>query len=219
MHLRVAQHLYLIKAAVFVLCLLPLIKLTLETFGLGGSTLGANPVEEILHRLGKWGLIFLLVTLAISPLRRWTGQNWVTGLRRMLGLYAFFYVSAHFLAYALLDQGLSLAAIGEDIAKRPYITIGIAALIFLVPLAMTSTNGMIRRLGRRWKPLHRLSYGIAVLGVWHFYWQVKEDILEPLIYAGVLGCLLGERVLNCWQRLRRRRPGMQLWPGEQADTA
>ncbi len=182
------------KLLVFLLCLLPLGRLGLEIGGVAGLSLGANPIEELIHRLGKWGLNFLLITLAITPLRKWTGLSWLLRFRRMLGLFAFFYVLLHFLTYAGLDQRFDLAAIAEDIIKRPYITIGLSALLLLWPLALTSTNGMMRRLGGRWKKLHRLVYLIAILGVWHFYWQVKLDTLEPLIYIGILAVLLGYRV-------------------------
>jgi sulfoxide reductase heme-binding subunit YedZ len=184
-------------------CLVPLGKLALEAFAVAGLSLGANPIEELLHRLGKWGLNFLLITLAVTPLQRLTGWAWLVRFRRMLGLYAFFYVLLHFLAYAGLDQRFALGPILEDIAERPFITIGVAALVLLVPLAVTSTNAMMRRLGRRWKQLHRLIYVIAILGVWHFYWQVKLDTLEPTIYAAILVALLGYRA---W-----RSRGRQVW--------
>lgn len=193
-----------LKATVFLLCLVPLAILLLETFGLAGLSLGANPVEELIHRCGKWGLKFLLITLAVTPVRRLTGWNWLIRFRRMLGLFAFFYLLLHFLVYAGLDQRFDLAVILEDIVERPYITIGMAALVLLVPLAVTSTNGMMRRLGRRWKQLHRLVYPIAILGVWHFYWQVKLDTLEPIIYAAILAALLGYRLVSS---RRRRAPG------------
>ena len=189
-----------LKSLVFAACLLPLARLALELFGVAGWSLGANPVERLLHQLGWWGLTLLLVTLAVTPARRITGIAVLTRLRRMLGLFAFTYVSLHFMVYAWLDQGLSLAAIGEDIVKRPYITLGALALVLLIPLALTSTDRMMRRLGRRWKKLHRLVYAIAVLGVWHFYWQVKKDIAEPLIFAALLALLLGYRV---WHGRRR----------------
>jgi sulfoxide reductase heme-binding subunit YedZ len=190
-----------LKVLVFGLCLLPLAVLLLETFGVGGLSLGANPIEELIHRLGKWGLKFLLITLAVTPLRKLTGWNWLLRFRRMLGLFAFFYVLLHFLVYAGLDQRFDLAVIFEDIAERPYITIGVAALLLLLPLAATSTKGMMRRLGSRWKKLHRLIYVIGILGVWHFYWQVKLDTLEALIYAGILTALLAFRLFD-WRRRR-----------------
>lgn len=193
-----------LKIAVFLFCLLPLGKLGLEIFSVAGMTLGANPIEELIHRLGKWGLNFLLITLAVTPLRRLSGLNWLIRLRRMLGLYAFFYLLMHFVVYAGLDQRFDVRFITEDIVERPYITLGMTALLLLIPLAATSTNGMMRRLGRRWQKLHRLVYPIAILGVWHFYWQVKQDTLEPLIYAGVLAVLLGNRVWWKWQRRRSK---------------
>jgi sulfoxide reductase heme-binding subunit YedZ len=196
-----------LKVLVFALCLAPLALLGLETFGVGGLGLGANPVEELIHRLGKWGLKFLLITLAVTPLRKLTGWNWLIRFRRMLGLFAFFYVSLHFLAYAGLDQRFDWAAIVEDVVERPYITIGVLALLLLLPLAATSTKGMMRRLGSRWQRLHRLVYVIAVLAVWHFYWQVKLDTLEALIYAGILAALLGFRLLDRRRRKRRDAAG------------
>ena len=185
-----------IKALLFLACLAPLGKLTLEIFGIAGMSLGANPIEELIHRLGIWGLNLLLITLAVTPLRRLTGKNWLLRFRRMLGLFAFFYVLMHFLTYVGLDQRFDLAAIIEDIAERPYITVGFTALMLLVPLAATSTHAMMRRLGRRWQKLHRLVYLIAILGVVHFYWQVKLDTLEPLIYAAILAILLGYRLMG-----------------------
>ncbi len=182
------------KPLVFTLCLMPLVLLTLRAFGIGGLGLGANPVEELLHQLGRWGLKFLLITLAITPLRRWTTWNWLIRFRRMLGLFAFFYVVLHFVTYAVLDQGLELALIVEDVIKRPYITLGMTGLLLLVPLAVTSTRGMMRRLGKRWLLLHRLVYLIAILGVWHFYWQVKLDTLDALTYALILVVLLATRL-------------------------
>ena len=187
----------ILKALLFLACLLPLGKLALEVFAVGGMSLGANPIEELIHRLGIWGLNFLLITLAITPLRQIAGRNWLIRFRRMFGLFAFFYVLMHFLIYAGLDQRFNLPVILEDIAERPYITIGFTALLLLIPLAVTSTNAMMKRLGRRWQKLHRLVYLIAILGVWHFYWQVKLDTLEALIYALILACLLGYRI---WRR-------------------
>jgi sulfoxide reductase heme-binding subunit YedZ len=165
-------------------------------------SLGANPIEELIHRFGKWGLNFLLITLSITPLRRLTGLPWLMRFRRMFGLFAFFYVLMHFLTYAGLDQRFDIQVIVEDVIERPYITIGMSAFLFLIPLAITSTNSMMRRLGRRWQDLHRLVYVIAILGVWHFYWQVKQDILEPLIYALILALLLCYRLLLRWRKSR-----------------
>lgn len=198
----------LTKPLLLLVCLLPLALLMARAFSFAGLGLGANPIEELLHELGLWGLKFLLLTLSITPLRRWTGWNWLIGYRRMLGLFAFFYVVLHFTVYAVLDQGLNLSAIIEDVLERPYITLGMAGLLMLVPLALTSTRGMMRRLGKRWQKLHRLVYVIAILGVWHFYWQVKLDVLEPIIYALVLAVLLGTRVYYARaSRVLERSPG------------
>ena len=193
------------KPVVFAASLLPLAFLLAAAFGVAGMGLGANPVEKLLHELGRWGLKFLLLTLCISPLRRLTGWNWLIGYRRMLGLFAFFYIILHFTVYAVLDQGLAIGAIGEDILKRPYITLGMAGLLMLIPLALTSTKGMMRRLGKCWQTLHRLVYVIAIVGVWHFYWQVKLDALDPIVYALVLAALLGERIYRAYAGRARRR--------------
>ena len=156
--------------------------------------LGANPVETLSHRTGDWSLRFLLLTLAVTPLRRLTGWNGLQKFRRMLGLFAFFYVCLHFGVYLVFDQFFDLSAIFEDIAKRPYITVGFAGFLLLIPLAATSTNGMIKRLGRNWRRLHRLVYLIGVLGVAHYWWLVKADLGEPLLYAGLAAALLGYRL-------------------------
>jgi sulfoxide reductase heme-binding subunit YedZ len=181
-----------VKRVLFALCLLPLARLV--WLGLGGG-LGANPIEFITHSTGRWTLTFLLVTLAVTPLRRGLGWNWLLRLRRMLGLYAFFYAALHFSTYLVLDQFFDAAAIAKDVLKRPYITVGFTAFVLLIPLAVTSTNGMVRRLGaRRWQLLHRLVYAIAVAGVVHWWWLVKADIRLPLAYAAVLAVLLGMRL-------------------------
>lgn len=190
-----------LKVPVFLLCLVPLGILLLEAFGLWGFSLGANPIEELIHSLGTWALNFLLITLAVTPLRQLSGQPWLLRFRRMMGLFAFFYVLLHFLVYAGLDQRFDLPVILEDIAERPYITLGFTAFVLLLPLAATSTRGMVRRLGARWKKLHRLVYPIAILGVWHYYWLVKADVLQPLLYAAILAFLLGYRV---WFARRRK---------------
>jgi len=193
------------KPVVFLVCLLPLFLLAASAFSVAGLSLGANPIEALLHGLGRWGLKFLLLTLTITPLRRWSGWNWLIGYRRMLGLFAFFYIVLHFATYAVLDQDLDVSAIFEDIIKRPYITLGMAGLLMLVPLALTSTKGMMRRLGKRWQKLHRLVYVIAIVAVWHFYWQVKLDTLDASIYAFVLAMLLGTRVYYSRSSQQRRR--------------
>jgi sulfoxide reductase heme-binding subunit YedZ len=193
---------FIYKPLVFIACLAPLAWLASGAFGWFGLSLGPDPVKELEHEAGKTALNLLLVTLAVTPVRELTSQPQLLRLRRMLGLFVFFYVVLHFTIYLVLDLELNFRTLGADIAKRPYITIGFTALLLLIPLAVTSTNGMMRRLGRRWQPLHRLVYVVAVLGVWHFYWQVKRDIREPLLYAGILATLLGYRV---WRAGRRRR--------------
>jgi len=192
------------KPLVFALCLAPFVLVVTDAFELTGG-LGANPIEEILDRFGNWGLRFIMITLAVTPLRRVTGWNWLSRFRRMLGLFTFFYVLMHFLTWLILDQGLLLTAILEDLVDRPFITIGFAALLLLILLAATSTNAARRRMGRRWQTLHNATYVIALLGVWHYWWQVKQDITEPLIYAVILAVLLSARVIWSQARKRRRR--------------
>jgi sulfoxide reductase heme-binding subunit YedZ len=189
------------KPVVFALCLLPGALIITDTLEITGS-LGANPVEEIQDRLGNWGLRFIMIALTVTPMRRLSGWNWLSRFRRMLGLFAFFYVLLHFLAWLVLDQGILWSAIVEDIAKRPFITLGFAGLLILTAMAATSTNGMRRRLRRRWQQLHYGAYVAGILGVWHYWWQVKKDIREPLIYAVILAFLLGYRV---WARIARNR--------------
>lgn len=189
------------KPALFVLALVPLAFLVYRGMH---NDLGANPVETLNRYTGGWVLRFLLLTLAITPLRWLSGWNALLRYRRMLGLFAFFYACLHFLSYAWLDQYFVLADIIKDVAKRPYITVGFACLLMLIPLAATSTNAMIRRLGaRRWQALHRLVYLIGVGGIVHFLWLVKSDLREPLIYGAILAVLLGFRL---WHRVRRE-PG------------
>lgn len=179
------------KPLVFAACLLPL---GLLVSRVAMNTVGPNPVEAVLHFTGLWALRLLLVTLAVTPLRRLTGIAWLLRFRRMLGLFAFFYASLHFTVYLVLDRALVWDEIVKDLAKRPYIMVGFVALVLLVPLAVTSTRGWVKRLGRRWQLLHRSIYLIAVLGVLHFIWLVKADLLEPMIYALVLAVLLAFRV-------------------------
>ncbi|MDX1517297.1 MAG: protein-methionine-sulfoxide reductase heme-binding subunit MsrQ [Woeseiaceae bacterium] len=187
------------KPIVFAVCLVPAALVVTDLFEITGS-LGANPVEAILDRFGNWGLRFVMVALAVTPLRRITGWNWLQRFRRMLGLFAFFYVLMHFLTWFVLDQGMLLSAILEDIVERPFITLGFTALVLLTAMAITSTNGMRRRLGRNWDRLHMSVYAVGILGVWHYWWQVKADIREPLIYAVILSVLLGYRLW--WSRRR-----------------
>lgn len=186
---------------VFSLCLIPAILVFTDAFEITGH-LGANPVEAIQDRFGNWGLRFILITLAATPLRHITGRNWITRFRRMLGLFAFFYVLMHFLTWLILDQSLLLSAIEEDIFERPFITIGFTAFLILIAMASTSTNGMRRRLGKRWQQLHYGIYVVGLLGVWHYWWQVKLDVRDPLIYAAILAFLLGYRIW--WRRAHAR---------------
>ena len=182
----------LIKSVIFVACLIPLARLVWFAFQ---GNLSANPIEFITRSLGTWTLVFLLITLSITPLRKLLNQPWLIKLRRMLGLFAFFYASLHFVTYIWLDQFFDLQAIYKDVIKRPFITVGFASFILLIPLAVTSTNNMVRRLGgKRWQKLHRLVYLIAIGGVVHYWWLVKKDITQPVIYAAVLAVLLGYRV-------------------------
>ncbi|MCE2946731.1 MAG: sulfite oxidase heme-binding subunit YedZ [bacterium] len=176
-------------------CIAALLPLARLAHGAWAGTLGANPIEVITRATGEWTLILLLVTLSVTPLRRLTGLNWLLRLRRMLGLTAFFYASLHLLTYLWLDQFFDLAAIAKDIVKRPFITAGFTAFLLLLPLAITSTDAMVRRLGgRRWLALHRLAYLATAIGVLHYWWLVKADVREPFFYAVVLALLLAARV-------------------------
>ena len=187
-----------VKSIAFVLALLPLARLVAGFFL---DRLGANPIELITRSTGTWTLNFLLITLSVTPLRRITGWHWLLRLRRMLGLFAFFYVCLHFTTYIWFDQFFDWAAIWKDILKRRFIWIGFGAFVMLIPLAATSFNAAIRRLGaRNWQRLHRLVYAIATCGVIHYWWLVKKDVTQPVIYAGVLGVLLGFRVVQAWSR-------------------
>ena len=184
----------LAKLAIGVVALLPAARIGVLLLG---GDLGANPIAEAMNRLGFWTLTLLLATLAPTPIQIVTGWKWPLRLRRMLGLETFLYVCLHFAVYLGLDQFFDFAAIGKDIAKRPFITVGFTAFVLLIPLAITSTDGMVRRLGfARWKRLHRLIYVVAVLGVVHFVWRVKSDLRQPLIFAGVLAVLLVIRSLR-----------------------
>jgi sulfoxide reductase heme-binding subunit YedZ len=189
-----------LKVAVFLASLLPAAALL---YGVFADTLGANPIETVTKETGTWTLRFLVLTLLVTPLRRWTGWNGLVRFRRMLGLFAFFYGSLHFLTYVWLDQFFVLADIIADITKRPFITVGVLAFAAMVPLALTSTAGWIRRLGgRRWNLLHRLIYLSAIAGVVHYWWLVKADVSRPLRYAAVVAALLGFRAWFAWRRRR-----------------
>jgi sulfoxide reductase heme-binding subunit YedZ len=191
------------KPAAFLLCLIPLVYLTLSILEVGSLRLGPNPIEEIQDTLGIWALRFLVITLAVSPLRWISGKNWLVQFRRMFGLFAFSYAALHFLNYLVLDQTLNFSEIIEDILERPYITIGFSTLVLMMPLAVTSTNAWRRRLGQKWQSLHRLVYIIGILACWHFFWQVKKDISEPLIYISILALLLGMRLWRLNQKRKR----------------
>nr|WP_173768638.1 protein-methionine-sulfoxide reductase heme-binding subunit MsrQ [Nitrogeniibacter mangrovi] len=194
-------HIRIVKSVLFIVCLVPLSLLVARFFH---DDLGANPIETITHATGDWTLRFLLITLAVTPLRRLTGWHWLIRLRRMLGLYAFFYATLHFLTYVVLDQFFDGWAIVLDVLKRPYITVGFAAFVLLIPLAVTSTNRMIKRLGgKRWQALHRSVYAIAILGVVHYWWLVKADLTEPILYGLILAGLLGVRAH--WRNEERKR--------------
>ena len=193
------------KPLVFLLCLLPAALVVGDAFGITGQ-LSANPVEDILDRFGNWAIRMIMITLAVTPLRQITGWNWLTRFRRLLGLFTFFYALMHFSTWLLLDRGLAVdpafqwAAILEDLTERPFITIGFAALLLLTAMAVTSTNGMRRRMRRAWDKLHYGVYAVGVLGVWHYWWQVKKDTSDAWIYAIILAVLLGYRV---WTRYRK----------------
>jgi sulfoxide reductase heme-binding subunit YedZ len=186
------------KPIVFVAAALPLAVLTGRLLS---GTLGVNPADTLIDRTGEWSLRLLLVTLAVTPLRRLSGWRWPGRVRRMLGLFAFFYGGLHFAAYAVLEQSLRPVAMAADVIERPFIAVGFAALLGLLPLALTSTRGAMMRLGAWWARLHRSVYLWAVLSVLHFYLLVKADIREPAIYALILAALLGFRLLpRRWQR-------------------
>ncbi|MHC9086137.1 protein-methionine-sulfoxide reductase heme-binding subunit MsrQ [Luteimonas sp. RIT-PG2_3] len=206
---RTSASLIAAKALLHALALAPLAELCWRFWrvysGADIDALGADPVSAIEHLLGLWALRLLLVTLAITPLRQLTGLSVLVRFRRMLGLYAFVYASLHLAAYLVLDLGGYWAQIAEEIVKRPYITVGFAAWLLLVPLAVTSTQGWMRRLGRRWSKLHKLIYPIAILAVLHFWWIVKSDIREPLLYAVILAALLGWRAWRAWRTSRITR--------------
>jgi sulfoxide reductase heme-binding subunit YedZ len=192
------HHVKWLKAAAFIACLLPLARLVWRGFN---HDLGANPVEVITHSTGDWTLIMLLITLSVTPLRRILEWPWLLKLRRMFGLYAFFYVCLHFLTYVWIDQFFDIFDIAKDVLKRPFITVGFTCFVLLIPLAATSTNNMVKRLGaKRWQQLHRFVYFIAAGGVVHFWWLVKKDITEPLQYAVLLSLLLSLRVLFWLQK-------------------
>jgi len=200
----------LTKLALFLAALVPLARLGWKALHDG---LGANPIEVITHSTGDWTLILVLTTLSITPLRRITRQYWLIGVRRMIGLFAFFYGTLHFLTYIWLDKFFDLHEMLKDIAKRPFITVGFSAFVLLIPLAVTSTTGWIRRLGgKNWQRLHRLIYLTATLGVVHYWWLVKADIRKPEEYALVLGILLLYRLVTWAAEKRKQRPTTAISP-------
>ncbi len=204
------NRLRLIKLALFLAALIPLARLGWKALHDG---LGANPIEVITHSAGDWTLILVLTTLSITPLRRLTRQYWLIGVRRMIGLFAFFYGTLHFLTYIWLDKFFDLHEMLKDIAKRPFITVGFSAFVLLIPLAVTSTTGWIRRLGgKNWQRLHRLIYLTATLGVVHYWWLVKADIRKPEEYALVLGILLLYRLVTWAAEKRKQRPTTAISP-------
>lgn len=201
----------LIKPPLFLACLLPL---AYYAWGAQADTLGANPIEAVTRGLGDWALNFLLITLAVTPLRRYSGWAWLGRLRRMLGLFVFFYAALHLTTYLWLDQFFDWPAIAKDILKRPFITVGMIGFALLVLLAATSNAFAIRRLGgRRWQELHRTVYAIGLLAVLHYAWMVKADVSRPLLYALILAILLG---LRAWWRVQERtRQLAAAFPGKQ----
>lgn len=201
---------WVLKPALFIACLGPLGWLT---WGALTDGLGANPIETITRETGTWTLRFLVLTLSVTPLRRLTGWSEAVRFRRMIGLFAFFYGSLHFLTYVWLDQFFAIDEIVKDIAKRPFITVGFTAFSLMVPLALTSTTGWIRRLGgKRWQRLHRLVYFSAIAGVSHYWWLVKADIQRPQIYAAIVAVLLGFRLVTAYGKRhgRERGPGVSV---------
>ncbi|MEE9492611.1 MAG: protein-methionine-sulfoxide reductase heme-binding subunit MsrQ [Gammaproteobacteria bacterium] len=193
-----------IKMLAFLLCLLPVMVLVVQFFQ---DRLGANPIEAITHETGEWALRFLLITLMATPASRLLGWRWAMRLRRMFGLFAFFYACLHLAIYLWLDQFFDWPEIWLDILDRPFITIGMLAFVLLLPLVVTSTNAMMKRLGKRWKKLHRLAYVIPLLGVLHYWWLVKADVLEPLIYGVVLLVLLMMRTTGLQGMFYKVLPG------------
>ena len=212
------KHIPLLKALVFVLCLLPLAHLGWRFWE---DDLGANPIEAVTRDLGTWVLNFLLITLTITPLRKLSGAHWLIRLRRMLGLYAFFYGVLHLTTYLWLDQFFDWKEIWADIVKRPFITAGMTAFLLMVPLAFTSNGRAIRELGgKRWQALHRLVYITAMLGVLHYVWLVKKDVSLPALYAVILVGLLGYRLVAYLKKARQEiaQPRRRIIPIKSTST-
>lgn len=191
-----------LKVILFVLALFPFLRLV---WAVATNNLGANPLEFITHNTGDWTLYFLCITLSVTPLRRLLNWPWLIKLRRMFGLFAFFYVSLHFLTFIWFDHFFNLVEMFNDIAKRPFILVGFSAFVLLIPLAVTSTNNMVKRLGaKRWQLLHKLIYVIICLGLLHFFWMKagKNDFNQPILFASIVAILLGMRV---YWAIRRRK--------------
>ena len=192
------------KALVFVNCLVPLVLLGWDA---ARGRLGANPLDFVTRATGTLTIVFLLLSLAVTPARKVTGLQWLIRFRRMLGLYAFFYGSLHLLTYVWFDKSFDLAAVAEDVARRRFIAVGMLAFFLMIPLAVTSTNAMVRRLGgRRWALLHRAAYVSAAAGVLHFYMLVKSDVRRPLLFGAVLALLLGYRLFVWYSKRLKSRP-------------
>ncbi len=195
-----SKQLAIIKSLLFVIALLPFCRLFLFAFT---DQLGANPIEFITRNTGDWTLYFLCITLTVTPLRRLSKWNWLIKLRRMLGLFAFFYATLHFTTFLWFDHFFDVSEMLKDVIKRPFITVGFAAFVLLIPLAITSTNGMVKRLGaKRWQWLHRLIYVIASLGILHYWWMKagKHDFEQPIIFGVIVAILLAMRIFWAWQK-------------------
>ena len=194
-----------VKTALFLFALAPFARLLVGAFT---NELGTNPIELITRSTGTWTLVFLCITLAVTPARKFSGWYWLAQTRRMFGLFAFFYAACHFTTFIWFDHFFDVEEIWADVLKRPFVTIGFSAFVLLVPLALTSTNGMVRRLGAaRWQALHRTVYLIAVLGVVHYWWLVKRDLTQPIIYAAAVAALLGARLVIRRSRKAATLPG------------
>ena len=199
------------KPILFLLCLAPAGLVITDLYEVTG-TLGANPVEAMLDRFGTWAIRFIMITLAVTPLRKLSGWNWLTRFRRMFGLFTFFYVLTHYLVWLMLDRGLYfsglaevLPAVVEDLTERTFITLGFTALVLLTAMAATSTAAMRRRMGRRWQKLHYSAYAVGMLGVWHYWWQVKKGPDDAIYYAAIFAALIGLRTYWYLQKRRKRQ--------------
>ena len=197
----------IIKAGLFLLACVPFLRLIIFAYL---DQLGANPLEAITRNTGDWTLYMLCITLSITPLRRLSGWNWLLAMRRMLGLFTFFYASLHFLAFYWFDHFFDVQAMLIDVLKRPFIAMGFATFLLLLPLAVTSTNSMMRRLGKRWKTLHQLIYLIILTGLVHFWWMRagKQNFAQPLLISVIAVVLLGSRVVTWWQNKKKLKAAL-----------